>query len=101
MASTITPKIRPLADRIVVQPKVTEEKTEGGILLPQNAEKDKPMEGTVCAVGTGRYVDGKLQPLQVKVGERVLFGKYSGTNIKLENHDYLVMREEDVMGIIE
>lgn len=101
MSSKNTPKIRPLSDRIVVEPKEAETTTAGGIVLPQTADKDKPMEGTVLAIGTGRYVDGKMQPLQVKVGERILFGKYSGTNIKLENRDYLVMREEDVMGVIE
>lgn len=93
--------IRPLSDRIVVEPKETESKTAGGIVIPDTADKDKPMRGKVVAIGNGRYVEGKLQPLQVKVGEEVLFGKYAGTNIKLDTKDFLVMREEDVMGVIE
>jgi chaperonin GroES len=97
----ITPKIRPLADRIVVEAKELETKTEGGIYIPDTADKDKPMEGTILVVGTGKYMDGKLLPLQVKVGDRILFGKYSGTSIKLEGKEYLVMREEDVMGVLE
>lgn len=96
-----TPKIRPLSDRIVVQAKETESKTAGGIVIPDTADKDKPMQGTVLAIGNGKYVDGKLQPLQVKVGDKVLFGKYAGTSIKLDSTEYLVMREEDVMGVIE
>lgn len=97
----VTPKIRPLADRIVVEPKETETKTAGGIVIPDTADKDKPMQGTVVAVGSGKYADGQVQPLQVKIGDRVLFGKYSGTNVKFEDTDFLVMREEDVMGILE
>jgi chaperonin GroES len=96
-----TPKIRPLADRIVVEPKETESKTAGGIVIPDTADKDKPMQGTVLAIGNGRFVDGKIQPLQVKVGDKILFGKYSGTNIKLQEKEFLVMREEDVMGVLE
>lgn len=96
-----TPKIRPLSDRIVVEPKEIETKTAGGIIIPDTADKDKPMQGTVLAIGNGRFVDGNVIPLQVKVGDRVLFGKYAGTNIKLEDTEYLVMREEDVMGVIE
>lgn len=96
-----TPKIRPLSDRIVVQAKESESKTAGGIVIPDTADKDKPMQGTVLAIGNGKYIDGKLQPLQVKVGDKVLFGKYAGTSIKLETTEYLVMREEDVMGVIE
>jgi chaperonin GroES len=96
-----TPKIQPLWDRIVVEPKEVESKSAGGIVIPDTADKDKPMEGTVRAVGNGKYIDGKVQPLQLKVGDRVLFGKYSGTNFKLENQDFLVMREEDVMGVLE
>jgi len=99
--SNSTPSIRPLLDRIVVEPKEAETKTAGGIVLPESADKDKPMEGTVIAIGTGRYVDGKVQPLQVKIGDRILFGKYAGTNVKLTNKELLVMREEDVMGVLE
>lgn len=99
--STSTPNIRPLSDRIVVQPKELESKTAGGIVIPDTADKDKPMQGTVVAIGNGKYIEGKMQPLQVKVGDKILFGKYAGTNIKLNDTDYLVMREEDVMGVIE
>lgn len=95
------PKIRPLADRIVVEPQEMESKTAGGIFIPDTADKDKPMRGTVVAIGSGKIVDGKVQPLQVKVGDNVLFGKYAGTNVKLDEKEVLVMREEDVMGVIE
>lgn len=94
-------KIRPLSDRVVVQPREVETKTAGGILIPETADKDKPIQGTVIAIGNGKYVEGKLQPLQVKVGDRVLFGKYAGTTIKLDDGEYLVMREEDIMGVME
>lgn len=94
-------KIRPLADRIVVQPRELETKTAGGIVIPDTADKDKPIQGTVIAIGTGKYVDGKLLPLQVQVGDKILFGKYAGTNVKLDDKEYLVMREEDVMGVLE
>lgn len=93
--------IRPLADRVVVEPSEAETKTAGGIVIPDTADKDKPVRGVVIAVGTGKYVDGKIQPLQVKVGEKILFGKYAGTNVKLSDKEYLVMREEDIMGVIE
>lgn len=92
-------KIRPLSDKIVVEPKEMESTTQGGIILP--GEKEKPMEGVVLAVGNGKPVDGKVQPLQVKPGDRILFGKYSGTNVKLNEKDLLIMREEDVMGVLE
>ncbi|RDI39197.1 co-chaperone GroES [Aquicella lusitana] len=97
----ITPKIRPLSDRIVVEPKENESKTAGGIVIPDTADKDKPMQGTVIAIGNGKYVDGKMQPLQVKVGDKILFGKYAGTNFKFNEKEFLVMREEDVMGVLE
>ena len=96
-----TPKIRPLGDRLVVEAKETESKTAGGIVIPDTADKDKPMQGTVVAIGDGKWHDGKKQPLQVKVGDEILFGKYAGTTIKLSEKDYLVMREEDVMGVLE
>lgn len=99
MAETLN--IRPLQDRVVVLPLETETQTAGGIVIPDTADKDKPIRGTIMATGTGKYVDGKLQPLQVKIGDKVLFGKYAGTAIKLDSHEYLVMREEDIMGIIE
>ncbi len=97
----VTPKIRPLSDRIVVEPKELESKSAGGIVIPDSADKDKPMQGTVVAIGNGRYVDGKLLPLQVKIGDRILFGKYAGTSVKLTSKELLVMREEDVMGVLE
>jgi len=96
-----TPKIRPLADRIVVLAQEAETKSAGGILFPENIDKDKPMQGTILAIGTGKYIDGKLTPLQVKVGDKILFGKYSGTNVKFGDKEFLVMREEDVMGVLE
>jgi chaperonin GroES len=96
-----TPKIRPLSDRIVVEAKEIETKTAGGIVIPDTADKDKPMQGTVIAIGNGKYVDGKIHPLQVKVGDKILFGKYAGTNFKLQEKEYLVMREEDIMGVME
>ena len=96
-----TPSIRPLSDRIVVEPKEIESKTAGGIVIPDTADKDKPMQGTVLAIGNGRFIDGKLQPLQVKVGDKILFGKYAGTNFKFGEKEYLVMREEDVVGVLE
>ena len=99
--SKMSSKIRPLSDRVVVEPREVETKTAGGIVIPDTADKDKPIQGTIIAVGTGRYVDGTVQPLQVKVGDKILFGKYAGTNVKLEDQEYLVMREEDVMGVIE
>ena len=94
-------KIRPLSDRIVVEPLPLETKTAGGIVIPDTSDKDKPMQGTVIAVGNGKYIDGKITPLQILVGDRVLFGKYAGTNIKLDGTEYLVMREEDALGVIE
>ncbi len=94
-------KIRPLGGRLVVEPEDLEAKTPGGILIPDTADKDKPMMGFVLAVGEGRYVDGQKRPLDVKVGEKVLFGKYAGTNVKFADKEYLVMNEDDVMGVVE
>ncbi|HSW69214.1 MAG TPA: co-chaperone GroES [Gammaproteobacteria bacterium] len=97
-------KIRPLADRVVVQPQEAETTTAGGIVIPDTAtdSREKPGRGKIVAVGTGRMGnDGKVFPLQVKVGDKVLFGKYAGTNVKLDTQDYLVMREEDIMGVLE
>ena len=101
MSKKMSKKIRPLSDRVVIEPREVETKTAGGIVIPDSADKDKPIQGTVIAIGTGKYVDGKLLPLQVKVGDNVLFGKYSGTNVKLDESEYLVMREEDIMGVVE
>ena len=92
---------RPLHDRILVRRIEAEEKTAGGIIIPDTA-KEKPMEGEVVATGPGaRDEAGKVQPLDVKVGDRILFGKWSGTEIRLDGEDLLIMKESDVMGIIE
>src|SRR5436853_4997245 len=92
---------RPLHDRVVIRRVEAEEKTTGGIIIPDTA-KEKPMEGEVVAVGPGaRGEDGKIQPLDVKAGDRVLFGKWSGTEVKLDNEDLIIMKESDIMGIIE
>ena len=92
---------RPLHDRVVIRRVEAEEKTTGGIIIPDTA-KEKPMEGEVVAVGPGaRGEDGKIQSLDVKAGERVLFGKWSGTEVKLDNEDLIIMKEADIMGVIE
>ena len=94
-------KFRPLHDRVVVKRVDAEEKTKGGIIIPDTA-KEKPQEGEVIAVGPGaRDEHGKLVPLDLKVGDRILFGKWSGTEIKLDGEDLLIMKESDVMGVIE
>ena len=91
---------RPLHDRVLIRRIEAEEKTKGGILIPDTAQ-EKPMEGEVIAVGPGaRGDDGKLQPLDVKSGDRVLFGKWSGTEIKLDGEELIIMKESDVMGVI-
>jgi len=93
-------KVRPLADRILVKRVEEETKTAGGILIPDNA-KEKPMEASVVAVGNGKVLaDGKVRPLEIKVGDRVLFSKYSGTEIKLDGVEHLILREDDILGII-
>ena len=94
-------KFRPLHDRVVVRRLEAEEKSAGGIIIPDTA-KEKPMEGEVIAVGPGaRDEAGKLVPLDVKAGDRILFGKWSGTEVKLDGEDLLIMKESDIMGIIE
>ena len=94
-------KIRPLQDRVIVRRLEEEEKTEGGIIIPDTA-KEKPMEGRVVAVGKGKVLEGgKVVPLDVKAGDRVLFSKYAGTEVKLEGEEHLIMREEDILGIVE
>ncbi|MBI2318678.1 MAG: co-chaperone GroES [Betaproteobacteria bacterium] len=93
-------KIRPLHDRVVVKRIEEERKTAGGIVIPENAA-EKPDQGEVIAIGTGKILeDGKIRPLDVKVGDRVLFGKYSGSTVKMEGTEYLVMREDDIMGVV-
>ena len=94
-------KFRPLHDRVVVKRIDAEEKTAGGIIIPDSA-KEKPQEGKVIAVGNGKVNDeGKKVPLDVKAGDKILFGKYSGSEVKLDDEEYLILREEDVLAIIE
>ena len=93
-------KFRPLHDRVIVKRVQEEEKTAGGIIIPDTA-KEKPQEGKVVAVGPGKYEDGKVIPLGVKAGDKILFGKYSGAEIKLDGEEHLIMREDDILGIIE
>ena len=94
-------KIRPLHDRVVVRRKEEELTSAGGIVIPDSAA-EKPIQGEIIAVGNGKVLDsGESRPLDVKVGDRVLFGKYSGTEVKLDGEDFLVMREEDIMGVVE
>lgn len=94
-------KIRPLQDRILVKRIEEEEVAKGGIIIPDTA-KEKPQEGKVIAVGNGKVLEnGQKIPLDVKVGDRILFGKYSGSEVKLDGEEYLIMREDDVLGIIE
>ncbi|HSE86571.1 MAG TPA: co-chaperone GroES [Candidatus Binatia bacterium] len=94
-------KIRPLQDRVIVQRIEEEEKTKGGLIIPDTA-KEKPQEGKIVAVGKGKLNDeGKITPLDVKVNDRVLFGKYAGTEINIDGEEHLIMREEDILGIIE
>ena len=94
-------KIRPLYDRIVVKRIEEQETVRGGIIIPDSA-KEKPQEGEVIAVGNGkRLEDGKLVPLDVKVGDRILFGKYSGSDIKLDGEEYMIMREDEILGVLD
>jgi len=94
-------KIRPLHDRVIVKREDDERKSPGGIVIPDTAT-EKPMKGRVLAVGKGKILEsGEIRPLDVKVGDKVLFGKYSGTEVKMDGDDVLVMREEDIMAIIE
>ena len=93
-------KIRPLQDRVLVKRVAEEEKSKGGIIIPDTA-KEKPVEGEVFAVGPGRVQkDGKVRPLDVKKGDRILFGKYGGTDVKLDGEDLLIMREDDILAVI-
>ncbi len=93
-------KVKPLADRVLVEAAPAEETTKGGIIIPDTA-KEKPQRGKVVAVGSGRVADdGKVTPLSVKVGDEVLYGKYSGTELSLEGNDYLIMRESDIYAVL-
>jgi len=94
-------KIRPLQDRVIVKRIEEEEKTKGGIIIPDTA-KEKPMEGKIIAAGKGKVLeDGKIRPLDVKAGDRILFAKYSGTEVKIDGEEHLIMREDDILGVIE
>lgn len=93
-------KIRPLGDRILVQQLEAEVKTAGGIIIPETA-KEKPQEGKIIAVGSGKIVDGKKMPLEVKKGDKILFSKYGGDEIKVDGKEYKILKEEDVLAIIE
>lgn len=94
-------KIRPLQDRVIVRRVKEEEKTKGGLYIPDTA-KEKPVEGTVLAVGNGKVgEDGSVRKLDIKEGDRVLFGKYSGTEVKIEGEEHLILREDDILGVIE
>jgi chaperonin GroES len=94
-------KIRPLQDRVIVKRLEEEQKTKGGIIIPDSA-KEKPVEGKIIAVGKGKVADdGKLIKLDVKEGDKVLFSKYGGTEVKIDGQDYLIMREDDILGVIE
>jgi chaperonin GroES len=92
-------QVRPLHDRVLVKRLAEEEKSKGGIIIPDTA-KEKPIQGEIIAVGSGRVTeDGKVRPLDVKKGDRVLFGKYAGTEIKIDGNEFLMMREEDILGV--
>ena len=93
-------KIQPLADRVVLKVLEAEEKTKGGIVLPDTA-KEKPQEGKIVAVGSGKIVDGKQVPLDVKVGDKVLYGKYSGTEITVDGEELLILKEDDILAIVK
>jgi chaperonin GroES len=93
-------RVRPLHDRVIVKRLAEEEKSPGGLIIPDTA-KEKPQEGIVIAVGSGRHKDGKVIPVDVKSGDHVLFGKYSGTDIKLDGEEHLILRENEILGVIE
>ena len=94
-------KIQPLGDRVIVKPLEAKEVRKSGIIIPETA-KEKPQEGEVIAVGKGKVADdGKLVPMEVKAGDKILYGKYSGTEIKINDEEYLIMREEDILGLVK
>ncbi|MFO0618588.1 MAG: co-chaperone GroES [Polyangiaceae bacterium] len=94
-------KIRPLQDRVIVRRVKEEEKTKGGIIIPDTA-KEKPIEGLVVAVGNGKVLDdGSVRKLDIKEGDKVLFGKYSGTEVKIDGEEHLILREDDILGVLE
>lgn len=93
-------KLKPLGDKVVVRPSVAEEKTKSGIVLPETA-KEKPQEGEVVAVGTGKTEEGKKIPLEVKVGDKVIYSKYGGTEVKVNGEDLLILSESDILAIVQ
>jgi chaperonin GroES len=93
-------KIRPLHDRVLIKRVLEEEKTKGGIIIPDSA-KEKPQEGKVVAVGRGRLEDGKVIPLDVKAGDRILFSKYSGNEVKIGGEEHLILKEDEILGVLE
>ena len=94
-------KIRPLGDRVVLEPVSEEQKTKSGIYLPETADKEKPEQGKVIAVGPGKFEDGKRTPMDVKVGDTVLFTKYGPNEVKVDEKEYLIAREEDILAVLE
>ena len=99
--SAVIPPLRPLGDRVVVKPLARETVTKSGIVLPDTA-KEKPQEGEIVAVGPGKVLDnGKRTTIEVKIGQHILFAKYSGTEVKVEGEEYLILRENDILGIVE
>ncbi len=94
-------KFRPLQDRLLVKRVAAEEKSKGGIIIPDSA-KEKPIEGMVVAVGNGKHLDdGKVRSIDIKVGEKILFGKYSGTEIKVDGEEHIILREDEVLGVLD
>ncbi len=98
--TTVATKIQPLGDRVLVKVLEAEDKTKGGIVLPDTA-KEKPQQAEVVAVGKGKFEDGKMVPLEVNAGDRVLFGKYSGTELTMDGEEYLMLKEEDILAIVK
>src|SRR5438874_12894278 len=99
MATKTSTKVTPLSDRVVVRALEETEQMRGGLFIPDTA-KEKPMQGEIIAIGPGKYEDGKLVPMTVKAGDKVLYGKYSGTEVTLDDEQYLILRESDVLAII-
>lgn len=94
--------LKPLGDRVLVKAKTEEEKTKGGIILPETASKEKPQEGTVVAVGSGKILDnGERAAMEVKVDQKIIFSKYAGTEVKIEGQEYLILQERDILAIVE
>ena len=100
MTTSVKSNVQPLGDRVLVKVLEAEEKTKGGIVLPDTA-KEKPQQAEVVAVGNGKVQDGKTIPLEVKVGDKVLYGRYSGTELDLEGEDYLMLKEDDIVAIVK